>query len=124
MIRWCFTPEARALLRDWRSNIARDVGLFRADLAQGQPDPIARARVAELERDSDDFRRTWKRQTVAGRHPGTKRLMHPKLGALELAFFSAKLPDRPALTVVFFSPADPSTARVLGSARRVAGRRR
>jgi transcriptional regulator with XRE-family HTH domain len=80
LVRWCFTPAARALLRDWPRHIARDLGLFRADLAQGQPDPLARALVAELERDSDDFRRTWKRQGVAGREPGTKRLQHPTLG--------------------------------------------
>jgi transcriptional regulator with XRE-family HTH domain len=118
LIRWCFTPQAHALFRDWRRNIARDIGLFRADLAQSRagtkPDAIARELVAELEQESDDFRRMWKRQTVAGRHPGTKRLVHAELGALELAFFSAKLPDRPALTAVFFSPADDATARALG----------
>jgi hypothetical protein len=117
LIRWCFTAEARSLYRDWRGNIARDVGLFRADIAQdlaaGRPDPIARAMVAELEESSDEFRRMWRRQLVAGRHPGKKRLAHPVLGALELAFFSAKLPDRPALTAVFFSPADEATALAL-----------
>jgi transcriptional regulator with XRE-family HTH domain len=119
LMRWSFTSQARVLLRDWRSNIARDVGLFRSDLVQGKPDPIARAIVAELERDSDDFRQLWGRQTVAGRHPGTKRLSHATLGLLELAFFSAKLPDRPTLTAVFFSPADPKTARALaGKGRR------
>jgi PAS domain-containing protein len=114
LVRWSFTPEARTLLQDWQRTIAREVGLFRADLAQSKPDPIARELVRELERDSEEFRRTWKRQTVAGRHPGTKRLAHRTLGALELAFFSAKLPDRPALTAVFFSPADQATARALG----------
>jgi transcriptional regulator with XRE-family HTH domain len=114
LIRWSFTAEARALFRDWRTHIARDVGLFRADLAEGKPDPAARAMIAELERDSDEFCQIWRRHTVAGRHPGTKRLAHPTLGGLELAYFSAKLPDRPALTAVFFSPADAVTARALG----------
>jgi transcriptional regulator with XRE-family HTH domain len=106
LIRWAFAPEARALFRDWRANIAREIGIFRADLAEAPPDPIARAIVVELERDQEDFRRIWKRQTVAGRRPGTKRLRHPKLGELELDFFSAKLPDRPGLTVVFFTPVE------------------
>ena len=124
LIRWCFTPEARALFRDWRANITRDVGLFRADLAQGKPDPIARALVAQLEQDSDDFRRIWQRHQVAGRHPGQKRLLHPTLGPLELAFFSAKLPDRPTLTAIFFSPADEPTARALTAVTPAAKRRK
>jgi transcriptional regulator with XRE-family HTH domain len=124
LIRWSLTPQARALYRDWRRNIARDVGLFRADLAQGKPDPIARDLIAELESESDAFRKTWTRQGVAGRHPGTKHLAHPTLGALELAFFSAKRPDRPTLTIVFFSPADEVTARALDPKASRARRRR
>lgn len=113
LIRYCFTDHARALFRDWRRDIARDVGLFRADLAGAPPDPIAGALIAELERDSDDFRRIWQRQAVSGRHPGHKRLAHSSLGALELAYFSAKVPDQPALTLVFFTPADAATERAL-----------
>jgi transcriptional regulator with XRE-family HTH domain len=123
LVRWSFTAAARALFRDWRTHIARDVGLFRADLAHAGPDPQASAIVAELERDSDDFRRTWRRQMVAGRHPGRKRLQHPTLGALELSFFSAKLPDRPSLTAVFFAPADAATARALAPKSALVSRR-
>lgn len=119
LIRYCFTAHARALFRDWRRDIARDVGLFRADLAGAPPDPIARALIAELERDSDDFRRIWQRHAVSGRHPGLKRLAHATLGPLELAYFSAKIPDRPALTTVFFTPGDAATGRAL---RRVQAR--
>jgi len=104
LMRWSFSSEARALFRDWRTNIAREIGLFRADLAAAGADPRASALVAELERTDADFRRLWSRQTVSGRRPGSKRLAHPKLGELDFAYFSAKLPEYPALTLVFFSP--------------------
>lgn len=58
----------------------------------------------------EEFRRLWAAHTVADKTHGVKRLRHPLVGEMHLAFETLRLPDDPAQSLVTFhaAPGSPS----------------
>ncbi|WP_026402858.1 helix-turn-helix domain-containing protein [Actinomadura rifamycini] len=77
-------PEAEA---------ADAVGALRRDATCHPDDPRLAALVGELSLHSADFARLWARHHVEERAHGTRRLRHPLVGGLDLAFETFRLPD-------------------------------
>jgi transcriptional regulator with XRE-family HTH domain len=94
-------PAATQLFVD-RQNVARSVAAYlRMDGGRFPNDPELAALVNELSVESDEFRRVWSEHPVADRTYGTKRLQHPVVGSLTLAYETLRTSDEDLMVVVF-----------------------
>ncbi len=85
-------PGARDFLVDWDDGAAATAALLRAEAGREPHDRALRELIGELSTMSPDFRRHWAAHDVKIRHEGIKRLRHPDVGELELAYQSLDLP--------------------------------
>lgn len=69
------------------------VAALRRDATCHPDDPLLAALVGELSLHSAEFARLWARHHVEERAHGTRRLRHPLVGDLDLAFETFRLPD-------------------------------
>jgi len=102
-------PAARDFFVDWDKLTGDTVALLRA---QAGSDPYDRALsdlIGELSTRSDIFRTRWAAHRVRFHRTGTKRLHHPVVGELTLAFESLELTADPGLRLNAYS-AEPGTA--------------
>ncbi|WP_407287538.1 helix-turn-helix domain-containing protein [Streptomyces sp. BP-8] len=84
-------PEARALHPDWEAKAVEVVGNLRADSGR-HPDDVRICEVVnELLAHSAEFRRIWESQSVRECLRGTKRILHPEVGELDVTFESFRL---------------------------------
>lgn len=103
-------PVIRAKQHDWQ-NLARFVvGAFRADAARAGAVSEVGEFVDELCKASPDFEALWRENDVISHGEGTKRLQHPKLGAVELEYSAFAVDGRPDLGLVIYNPVDSATA--------------
>ncbi|MFM9448795.1 helix-turn-helix transcriptional regulator [Streptomyces acidiscabies] len=95
---------------DWDAAAVTTAALLRAEAGRDPYDRDLRELVGELSTLSDEFRTMWAAHDVRIRHDGTKRLDHPDVGRLELAYRSLDLP-MPHRTVhdLTFYTAEPGT---------------
>ncbi|MCT9089502.1 helix-turn-helix transcriptional regulator [Streptomyces sp. ASQP_92] len=112
-------PAARSLYADWHSKAVDVVSVLRLCAGCYPDDPQLTALVGELSVKSEEFRALWAAHTVADKGHGVKRLRHPVVGELTLAYETLKLPDAHDLSLVTFH-AEPGSAseeslRLLGS---------
>lgn len=120
LVRFAFTdPRARSAYPDWEVVAEARAALLKSEF--GLPDQHVRGLIDELTVTagalfSDRFRR------VTGGNPrtGIRRLRHPEVGELRLAYESLTLPDADQQHLVTYLPADPTAAAALD---RLAGRR-
>ena len=102
-------PHATHFFVDWE-RIARDaVGALRAQAGRDPHDRQLSNLIGELSTRSDDFRTWWARHDVYVHGYGSKRLRHPVVGDLELAFNAMELPGGSGLTMVAYN-AEPGSA--------------
>jgi transcriptional regulator with XRE-family HTH domain len=102
-------PRARTFYVDWES-VARDiVAALRGTSGRNPYDRALSDLIGLLSTRSEEFRARWASQDVRFHRSGTKRLHHPLVGDLTLAYESLELPADPSLTLVTYS-AEPGSA--------------
>ncbi|MFC8095386.1 helix-turn-helix transcriptional regulator [Streptomyces sp. NPDC057301] len=103
-------PVAADFFLDWEAGARATVALLRAEAGRHPDDPGLRELVGELSTLSPEFRTMLATHDVLIRHDGTKRLDHPEVGTLELAYQSLQLPlpGRTAYELTFYT-AEPGT---------------
>ncbi len=102
-------PRAQALYADWES-VARDiVAALRGAAGRNPYDRDLSDLIGLLSTRSEEFRARWASHDVRLHRSGTKRLQHPLVGDLTLAYETLELPADPSLTLVTYS-AEPGSA--------------
>jgi transcriptional regulator with XRE-family HTH domain len=84
-------PAAQEFYLDWDSLAADTVALLRAEAGRDPHDRGLTDLIGELSTRSDTFRTWWAAHNVRLHRTGTKRLHHPLVGDLTLAFESLEL---------------------------------
>jgi transcriptional regulator with XRE-family HTH domain len=102
-------PLATDFYKEWES-VANDVvSLLRAEAGRDPYDRALTDLVGELSTRSEDFRVRWAAHNVKFHRTGIKKLYHPVVGDLELAFEGLELPGDPGQTI-FAYMAEPNSA--------------
>jgi transcriptional regulator with XRE-family HTH domain len=109
MLQLYFTPEAHALLPNWKYAARQAVSEFRASNARFLRDPWMRAFVDGLQRESPEFSAWWAEQVVSEGYSGHLTCDHPFVGRLELEYTSLEPRDSPNLAVRIFEAYDKGT---------------
>ncbi|GHD01439.1 transcriptional regulator [Streptomyces violarus] len=109
-------PGSADLFVNWEAAAVTTVALMRAEAGRERRDRALRELIGELSALSTQFRIQWAAHHVRIRHYGIKRLHHPDVGRLELAYRSMDLPlsNRAVydLTVYTAEPGTSSEARL------------
>jgi hypothetical protein len=103
-------PHATAFFRDW-DKVANDtVALLRAEAGRDPYDRQLSDLIGELSTRSDEFRVRWAAHNVRIHTTGVKRIHHPVVGDLELAFESFPLAADPSQSLLTYTaePGSPS----------------
>ncbi|MEV7867733.1 helix-turn-helix transcriptional regulator [Streptomyces sp. NPDC088124] len=87
------SPDYRELFLDWDSKASDIVSYLRLYAGQHPQDPDLSALVGELSVKSDEFRRLWATHDVKEKGHGVKRMRHPLVGDLTLAYETMHLAD-------------------------------
>ncbi len=103
-------PHTQSFYPDWTQVARSAVASLRIAAAQHPHDQHLMNLIGELSMRSEPFRAWWATQDVYVHRHGTKRLRHPVIGELELAFETLELPGDENLTVLTYSvePGTPS----------------
>ena len=111
LARFCFLdPRSHELYPDWDDVANTTVALLRTEVGR---DPLNRdlaGLVGELATTSPEFRTRWAAHDVRLHHAGVKRLRHPVVGMIEVAYTTMDLPAQPGLVLTFYTaePGSPS----------------
>lgn len=113
LVRFTFDDaRARTVYPDWAAIADEQVANLRAGMRPD--DPEANALVSHLAAGSGaEFTARWEARDVAGKRTGVKRLLHPEVGELRLAFETMQLPDVDDQRLVVYLPADEATSAAL-----------
>ncbi|WP_030976530.1 helix-turn-helix transcriptional regulator [Streptomyces sp. NRRL S-1824] len=87
------SPEYRELFLDWDSKASDIVSYLRLYAGQHPEDSDLSALVGELSVKCEEFRRLWATHDVKEKSHGMKRMRHPLVGDLTLAYETMNLPD-------------------------------
>jgi len=101
-------PHAQAFYPEWAQVSRSAVAALRIAAAQNPDDRQLMNLIGELSMRSEAFRTMWAAQDVYVHRHGAKRLRHPAIGELDLAFEVLELPGDDGLTVLTYS-AEPGT---------------
>ncbi|MGQ4517105.1 MmyB family transcriptional regulator [Streptomyces sp. DW26H14] len=108
--RWPFPDQdARDLFVDWEVQARAAVENLRLDAVRASERQATQALVAELRELSDDFDYWWQQHRVHQRTHGSKRLRHPLVGELTVAYETLALPGD-SETTLFLYTAEPESA--------------
>ncbi|WP_233257210.1 hypothetical protein [Promicromonospora sp. AC04] len=119
---------------DWEATAREAVSVLRLLAGQDPTDRALTALVGELATRSPDFRTWWGGHTVRTHNTGTKRINHPVVGEMTLAFETLTIPSNSGIVVATYlaEPGTPSadaldllrswTASAPGSTRDMATR--
>ncbi|MFJ4828689.1 helix-turn-helix transcriptional regulator [Streptomyces sp. NPDC088747] len=114
VLHWFTRPGARALYPSgehaYHSRLL--VSDLQAAAARRQGDSCARALVTRLRQQSAEFTELWDRHDVSVRHEGTRRIVNPALGQIEVSCNSFSTADA-ALRVLWMAPVDDDDLRGL-----------
>ncbi|MFH8294779.1 helix-turn-helix domain-containing protein [Streptomyces sp. NPDC018059] len=112
--RICFLDaRAREFFVDWEQKASDIVSYLRMDAGCYPNDTELSALVGELSVKSDEFRRLWATHDVREKGHGVKRMRHPLVGELTLAFETLRLPDDCDQSLVMYH-AEPGSASAQG----------
>jgi transcriptional regulator with XRE-family HTH domain len=115
MVRLMFLdPEFQALHPSFEKAAAGTVASLRAQVGPDLDDPLLHELVGELSLKSELFRKLWARHDVHAKTHGTKSMIHPIVGELELDYesFSVNGADGQML-IVYHAPPGSTSARAL-----------
>jgi transcriptional regulator with XRE-family HTH domain len=111
LVRFTFgDARARAMYPDWDAIADHAVSNLRSGFAS--EDPQAAGLVEELAHVAA-FARRWDTKPMRLKRSGIKRLVHPDVGELRIAFETLQLPDPDEQRLVVWLPADAATAAAL-----------
>lgn len=96
-------PQATTFFRDWDRAANDCVALLRAEAGRDPHDRELSDLVGALSTRSEDFRQRWATHDVRIHTFGTKRLHHPTVGDVDLAFESLPLPDDPSQSLLVYT---------------------
>jgi transcriptional regulator with XRE-family HTH domain len=112
-------PASRRYWPDWELIAGQNVAWLRSLAGQHPHDKALTDLIGELVTRSDVFRVRWAAHDVRFHRTGVKRLRHPEVGELELAYEVMELPASPELRMTAYTaaPGTPSAERLalLGS---------
>jgi MmyB-like transcription regulator ligand binding domain/Helix-turn-helix domain len=102
--------KAKDFFEDWDDIASNSVALLRAEAGRDPHDPDLTALIGEMSTRSDDFRTRWAAHDVNVHRTGTKKLNHPVVGPLTLAYEVLDLRGDPGQRINVYSaePASPS----------------
>jgi hypothetical protein len=115
MVRLMFLDaEFQALHPNFERAAAGTVASLRAQVGPDLDDPLLHELVGELSLKSELFRRLWARHDVHAKTHGTKLMIHPIVGELELDYesFAVNGADGQML-IVYHAPPGSTSARAL-----------
>ncbi|MFI6674193.1 helix-turn-helix transcriptional regulator [Kribbella sp. NPDC050470] len=96
LARWAFlAPEARAFYLEWDEVAADMSSILRRDSSSHPNDSKLNELIGELTVKSDEFRKWWPQHTVYECSFGSKPLMHPLVGRLEIEYETFPVPGQP-----------------------------
>ncbi|MFE5300493.1 helix-turn-helix transcriptional regulator [Streptomyces sp. NPDC056632] len=96
-------PNARDLYVDWECKAIEVVSVLRLYAGMYPDDQELLSLVGELSVRSEEFRSLWAAHTVTDKGHGTKRMRHPLVGEMTLAYESLKVSgDDPDLVLVTY----------------------
>jgi transcriptional regulator with XRE-family HTH domain len=107
ILRFLFlNPSVRSKQHDWEAVARFVVGTFRADVARAGIATEVADLVDDLRRISPEFDRIWSENHVLSHNIGenVKRLLHPKLGEIELEYSLFAVDGRPDLSMLVYTP--------------------
>lgn len=124
LIRWALLdPVARQRYVDWEPIVSSMVGTLRLDAGRHPDDPLLTELVRELTEQSEEFRRWWADHRVVERRDGGKRLDHPLVGRIDIAYEALQVTGEADQTLFVYTtePGSPSQARLAELAAIAAG---
>jgi len=107
-------PAARSVFPEWRSAADEQAGRLRRAFTHWAHDEHVQDLVTEL-RGGPEFETRWNAHPIGEKRRGTKRLHHPEVGDLHVAFEVLELPDDAEQQLVTWLPADDETAARLAA---------
>jgi transcriptional regulator with XRE-family HTH domain len=96
-------PRGRDLFVDWDASAAQCVAVLHAHAGQDPHDRELSDLVGELSTRSEAFRTRWAGHNVRFHDTGVKRLRHPVVGELNLAFNRLEVSADPGYTVLAYA---------------------
>jgi transcriptional regulator with XRE-family HTH domain len=109
LARYLFThPRARTVYPDWSATADEQVSRLRAAEPHWGTDEAFGALIDELA-SLPEFEVRWSAHPVAEKHRGVKRIQHPKVGELRIAYEVMVLPDDDQRLITWL-PADQATS--------------
>jgi transcriptional regulator with XRE-family HTH domain len=110
MIRLTFLdPATRRLYPEWDIVAREAVASLRAASARLPEDPLVTQLIGELTVKSSEFARWWTLHDVKEKNSGHKRLIHPRVGLLELDFEVLTVTDSSDQLLVTYLASDATT---------------
>jgi transcriptional regulator with XRE-family HTH domain len=118
-------PEARVFYRDWEKDAASKTAQLHAAAAADHDDPLLLELIAELSRESEDFRRMWARHDVRAKTTDSVRFHHHVAGDLTLSYEAFTVNSCPGQDLFIFQaePGSESEAALARLGARVASLR-
>jgi transcriptional regulator with XRE-family HTH domain len=105
IVRWMLlSPQAKACLVDWESDVRDSVARWRAEAARWPTDPRTRALIAELSRLSPEFTRWWDSHHVQEHRSRIRRFRHPRLGLRTVRILPVTSPEFPTQAIILHLP--------------------
>ena len=104
------SPRAPDFFPDWETISNDAVAILRAEAGRDPYDRRLSDLIGELSTRSDEFRVRWAAHNVKFHRTGTKRLHHPLVGDLALAYEALELPGDAGLRILAYTaePGSPS----------------
>jgi hypothetical protein len=106
-------PSASSVFPDWEHAADEQASRLRAASTRWSADPAFAALIDELSSASEPFALRWSTYDVAEKHRGIKRLVHPEVGDIRVAFEVLGLPDEDEQRLISWLPADEASAAVM-----------
>ncbi|MGV1004833.1 MAG: hypothetical protein ACOYEV_08725 [Candidatus Nanopelagicales bacterium] len=102
--------RSRTFYPDWEENAHHSVSAMRLAVGQDLDDRALIALVGRLAAQSREFRTMWGSNTVHDHVSGTKRINHPLVGPLTVAYQVLTVPASPGVSITNFltEPGSPS----------------
>ncbi|MFE9938435.1 helix-turn-helix domain-containing protein [Streptomyces hirsutus] len=102
--RWMFLDgHTRTLFLDWEEQARAAVESLRLEVGRDPHDRATTALVEELRERSPEFDHGWQQHRVHQRTHGSKRLHHPLVGDLTVAYETLTLPGDPDTTLFLYT---------------------
>lgn len=103
-------PRSKVFYPEWEKSARESVSSMRLLAGQDPSDKAFAALVAELTKESSEFRDWWTSHTVRTHNSGSKKINHPVVGEMTIQFEALSINATPGLRLVTYltAPGTPS----------------